>query len=308
LTTIHNSIAVVNGKGGVLKTTTVSHVAAIAAAGGWRVLAVDVDGQANLSRDLGYVPDGGVALRDALLGKAPLTPLPSEGREGLDYVAGGAALDEASYELQRRLSTGDLSALRCVEDCLAPVAGEYDLIVIDSPPGEVNVLRRMILAAAHYVVLPCHTDTTSIPDGLANLFRTIADVRSQVNADLEVLGVTLGPVRPNETRRLARARDRAVEVLGDADAVLQSTIRENGKIADDCRELGIVATEYEQRSIQAAAEAKPWYKRTKKEREAAKGELQLSTSAASAGLAADWQAQVDEILGRYSARQAERVA
>lgn len=308
MTTIPNSIAVVNGKGGVLKTTTVSHVAAIAAEAGWKVLVVDADSQANLSRDLGYVPDGGVGLAAALLGTAPLEPLTSEGRPNLDYIAGGDALTAAASELQHRLSTGNVGAFRAFEAALAPIATNYNLVLIDSGPGDV-VLRKMILAAAHYVVVPSKTDTTSIPDGLANLFRTIGEVRTDANPELEVLGVTLGPVRPSETRRLAQARARAIEVLGgDETLVFGTSIRDNGKIADDCRNLGIVATEYERRAEQEAATKTPWYKRTKADRDAAKSELAFSAPASAAGLAQDWQNLADEILGRYAERQAELAA
>lgn len=294
-------IAVTNGKGGTLKSTTVSHVAAIAAAGGWRVLVIDADPQGNTSRDLGYVPDGGVGLASALLGKAPLAPSPTESRPGLDYVAGGDELVAATTELANRLARADVTAFRAFGRAVQPVAGDYDLILVDSGPGD-HILRKMILAAARFVVIPCKTDQTSIPDGLANLFRTVGELREDLNGDLEVLGVLLGPVRPTETKRLARARARAVEVLHDDGIIFETTIRENGKIADDCRDLGIVATEYEQRSEQARASRVPWYRRSKAEREQSRLQLEFSDPAAAAGLARDWQALADEVLDRFRAR------
>ncbi len=308
MTAIPNSIAIVNGKGGVLKTTTVAHVAAIAAEAGWKVLAIDADSQSNLSRDLGYVPDGGAGLAAALLGQSALEPITSEGRPNLDFVAGGDELTAAAIELQRRLASADFGALRAFEAALAPIAANYHLVLIDSGPGDV-VLRRMILAAAHYVVVPSKTDTTSIPDGLANLFRTIGEVRRDANPELEVLGVSLGPVRPTETRRLARARERAIEVLGgDETLVFNTSIRDNGKIADDCRDLGIVATEYERRAEHEAATKPRWYDRSKADRAAAKKALEFSAPASAAALAKDWQSLADEILGRYTKRQTELAA
>lgn len=301
--TIQNMVAVCNGKGGTLKSTMVSHVGAIAAAADWQVLVVDADTQGNTSRDLGYIPDGGVALAEALRGNQKLTPESSESRPTLDYVPGGDALTAAATELGTRLAAGEMRAFRAFERAIEPLAGGYDLVLVDSGPGD-QILRRMILAAAHYVIVPCRTDETSIPDGLANLFRTVAEIREDANAQLEVLGVSLGPVRANETVRLARARERAVTVLGDAEVVFEPWIRDNGKIADDCRSLGIVATEYEARAIEAAATRTPWYKKTKAERDQSRTDLKFSRPEAAAGLAADWTALTDEILARFTARQA----
>ncbi len=54
---IPNSILVLNGKGGVGKTSLTANLAGLAALSGWRVLAVDLDPQGNLGRDLGYLGD-----------------------------------------------------------------------------------------------------------------------------------------------------------------------------------------------------------------------------------------------------------
>lgn len=301
---IDNMITVANGKGGTLKSTTASHVAAIAAAAGWRVLIIDADPQGNTSRDLGYIPDGGVTLADALLGKATLRVSTIESRPGLDYVAGGDELVVAATELGNRLARADFTAFRSFTRAVQPVASNYDLILVDSGPGD-HILRKMILAASRFVIIPCKTDQSSIPDGLANLFRTVGELRSDLNQDLEVLGVLLGPVRPTETKRLARARARAVEVLKDETIIFETVIRENGKIADDCRDLGVVATEYEQRCEQAQIERVPWYMRSKADRERSRLELQFSDPSAATGLARDWQALTDEVLARFRARTEE---
>lgn len=302
---IDNMVAVTNGKGGTLKSTTVSHVAAIAAASGWQVLVIDADPQGNTSRDLGYVPDGGEALSAALLGTTDLKVSTLDARPGLSYVAGGDALVGAASELSSRLARADVTAFRAFTRAVEPVKEAYDLILVDSGPGD-HVLRKMILAAARYVLIPCKTDQTSIPDGLANVFRTIAELRVDLNPALEVLGVLLGPVRSSETKRLARSKARALEVLGgDEDIIFQISVRDNGKIADDCRDLGIVATEYESRAEAATNARIPWYKRSKADRAAEHLALEYSNPKAAAGLARDWQALTDEILGRFVARRGE---
>ena len=77
-------------KGGVGKSLLSSNLAALAAAGGWRVLAVDLDEQGNLALDLGYADrsDQGANLMDAIQQRDTLRPV--EGvRERLDVVPGG---------------------------------------------------------------------------------------------------------------------------------------------------------------------------------------------------------------------------
>ena len=54
---LYNSIAFVNGKGGVGKTSITANTAGILANSDWRVLAVDLDRQGNLQKDLGYRED-----------------------------------------------------------------------------------------------------------------------------------------------------------------------------------------------------------------------------------------------------------
>ena len=61
---LDNVLLVTNGKGGVGKTSLVANLAGLAVKAGWSVLAVDLDPQGNLARDLGYVDrsDGGQGL------------------------------------------------------------------------------------------------------------------------------------------------------------------------------------------------------------------------------------------------------
>ena len=54
-------VAVINGKGGVFKTSLVANVGGLLAEGGSRVLLVDLDPQGNLAEDLGYADQGDAA-------------------------------------------------------------------------------------------------------------------------------------------------------------------------------------------------------------------------------------------------------
>ena len=64
-----NTILILNGKGGVGKTSLTANLAGLAARSGWPTLAVDLDRQGNLQHDLGYTSDGGRSLVAAAFGR-----------------------------------------------------------------------------------------------------------------------------------------------------------------------------------------------------------------------------------------------
>ncbi|MBP5926792.1 ParA family protein, partial [Streptomyces sp. LBUM 1483] len=75
---LRHTYVIANGKGGVGKTTLASNLAGLVAADGASVLLIDVNGQGNVGRDLGYrntaTDDEGEAFYDALRTGAPLKP------------------------------------------------------------------------------------------------------------------------------------------------------------------------------------------------------------------------------------------
>jgi hypothetical protein len=83
-------IAIMNGKGGVGKTSIAGNLAALAAAAGYRVLVVDLDPQGNLAEEMGYVgtatDDAGAALASAMQFGRQVEPAAL--RDGLDAFPG----------------------------------------------------------------------------------------------------------------------------------------------------------------------------------------------------------------------------
>jgi chromosome partitioning protein len=282
-----------NGKGGVLKTSLAANAAGLAAVSGWRVLAVDLDPQGNLATDLGVLDasDGGEGLLQAVTGAAPLTPL-KDVRPGLDLVAGGPRTGELAGHLSRAALSGQL-VHGWLERALAPVAGEYNLIVLDCPPGEA-LIHTLALTAAHFVVIPTQPDVASI-HGLGAVFGRLLEVRDSTNPQIEVLGVVVGPVGTQSTAIVRDTRSRLTEILGESIPVFDPTIRLAQAAAVHCRDRGLLAHEYES----AAATATPWYKLRAEE-----GQGQKFSSAAS-GLAEDYQRLTEAILAAYTTRQSE---
>src|SRR5688500_12786513 len=140
---LDRAVVVCNGKGGVGKSSLAAAVAAMAAGASWKTLVVDLDPQGNLGFDLGYVQDGrsdgGEALQRAVLSGHELQPL--EGvRYNLDAVPAGPGTEECFDRLRERVRFDGLGALRAFYEALAPLASNYDLVVIDTPPTITTVL------------------------------------------------------------------------------------------------------------------------------------------------------------------------
>lgn len=280
---IPQCLAIGAGKGGVLKTTTATQLAAAAAHAGWSVLLVDADPQGNAMFDLGYESDGGHGLAEALLHRTPLVPRRSD-RDGLHYISGGPQLEAVISE-----GAHNPNVLYSLNDAVEGVADDFDLIVVDSPPREL-VIRRFVLTAAHYLVVPTGIDRASRV-GLADIAGTVREIRESSNVDLEVLGVFTGPLPVAGTRMKQRMIERVGALIDDDELVHQTVIRYAPLIAEACREQGIVASEY----AGLASQDPPWYqtKRTPTQ----------TYSSAAQGLAADWDALCTEILQRFTSAQ-----
>lgn len=237
-------VAVINGKGGVLKTSLVANVAGRLAANGMRVLAIDLDISGNLKHDLGLVgdsrDDSGKGMLDAVWTGSPL-PIAREAREGLDFVFGGRALEMvgslAKSQIVEELPTGSIGGEFAQR--LADVADDYDMILLDCPPGNTE-LQDMALAATRWVLIPTKTDPASW-DGLLGVGPRVKRAR-QTNTALSYLGVVVTAHNPAATRVQRNTRARLDEV-GETVPLLDTFIRHSETAAHDCRSRGQLAHE-----------------------------------------------------------------
>lgn len=239
-----------NGKGGVGKTTLTSNVGGLVAESGpdIRVLLVDVNGQGNIGRDLGYrktaVDDEGEAFYEALRTGRPLVPVKNV-RPGLDVVVGGRHVGGIPDMLQSAFRLKQKRQVLALAKSLAPIAKNYDLIGLDSAP-ENPPLQQLALAAARWMVAPTRTDRASINDGLGSIARQFSLVRNQVNPDLELLGVVLFGSGSGSTKIRSRAREFIAEELGtDAGVIFDTYIRHAEGVGVDARDRGLLAHELE---------------------------------------------------------------
>ena len=218
-------VTVANGKGGVGKSTVAANVAGLAASAQWRVLLVDFDPQGNAGHILGYrwrgESDDGQHLVDAIMGRHPLSPPLVGVRKNLDVIPGGEMLDSLEDLISGQIKRGHDVHQRFAE-ALAPIAGNYDLVVIDTPPTR-PLLLRLALTATRWIIVPTRPGRTSI-EGLRALANEITAVRGQ-RPDLELLGALLYDVEIGATAIRRNAIEDITTVLGGAAPVFGSIIR-----------------------------------------------------------------------------------
>jgi cellulose biosynthesis protein BcsQ len=282
------AVAVMNGKGGTLKTSVTANVGGLAAAGGYRVLLVDLDPQGNLARDLGYGPrsDAGAGLLMAMYQGGE--PRRLKVRENLDVVPGGARLADWAGISFGRYNRSDVSLGAALARVLDSLAGDYDLVMIDTPPGE-QTLQRQAAVAARWVVIPTGADDASL-DGMvrvAELFRQVA----ADNPRLELLGVVLTRVASSARAIRRQAREKITNEFGAEDVLFEAVIRDSPRTAVDCRSRGQLVYEYEE-----AVVAQGSYWRTRRA-----GLPREPLAEAAPGLAADYAALTKQILTRHLA-------
>lgn len=213
------TIAVVNRKGGVGKTTTAANVAHALARDGYRVLALDLDPQGHLASALG-VDGRRPGIDGCLLRDAPLVEAVRPARDNLWLVPAGDDLAEVEG-----LSGGPERGTRFAR-ALTGLGEDFDVAVVDAPPSA-RLLAANALLAATDVLLPVPCEYLAL-DGLAGLLGTLERLeRVHGRATRRWLAVT----RYQGRRRLSR-EVRELLVARFPDQVLATAVRENAAVAE----------------------------------------------------------------------------
>ena len=216
-------IAVANQKGGCAKTTTVVNLAAGLALRDFSVLVIDLDSQANATNWLaGSVSTPGSW--QMLTTREDLASLivPSS-VSGVSLLAGSREL----ANLEKALA-GELSVETLLKRRLAKLGKEaFDYVLIDTPPT-LGLITLNALSAAQQLLIPLTTHVMSL-SGVAQMFRTVDQVREVLNPDLNILGLVASRV-DLRTRHAKDVLSTLSERFGDK--LLKSYVYENVRLAE----------------------------------------------------------------------------
>lgn len=184
------TISIFNQKGGVGKSTTASNLAAYLARHGFKVLAVDMDSQANMTVSLG--------INEEELEATIYDLLRSQEVKKFDVRK---VIQETSYDRLHvlpsdiTLSNADMALsdvknkYQLLQNILNKVEDIYDFAIIDCPPA-LGILSVNSLAVSDYVIIPVTPDYFSIK-GIKELLNTYSLVKKAFNPKLEILGVLI---------------------------------------------------------------------------------------------------------------------
>jgi chromosome partitioning protein len=229
------TIAVMNQKGGVAKTTTSVNLSAALARQGRRVCLMDLDPQGHASFHIGVEAGPGMkTIYDVLLQEASLDDVRQLTGEDISLVPSNIDLAATEVELAGQSGREFLlrDALRGWKD-----GNRFDYVIMDCPPS-LGVLTVNALTAADEVFIPLQPHFFAL-QGLSKLLETTALVRRRLNRELRVSGVVLC-LYESGTRLAADVTEDLKQFLAASDGdtpwaaarIFKTRIRRNIKLAE----------------------------------------------------------------------------
>ena len=180
------TIAVINQKGGVGKSTTVVSLAAALGDIGKKVLIVDFDPQGNATSGFGIEKDElEHDVYDVIMNQYPLEDLILDSCEKRVFVV-PSTIQLAGAEIEL---VSEIARESILKGEIAKVKDEFDYIFIDCPPS-LGLLTLNALVAADSLLIPIQCEYYAL-EGVSKLLESMKMVKSRLNPDLHIFGVLM---------------------------------------------------------------------------------------------------------------------
>ncbi len=179
---VKRRFSVVNQKGGVGKTTTVFSLAGAFAEIGCRVLAVDLDAQANLTSSFGYDPDTLELTSENLITEeetAAEDVILETAIEGVHLIPADIRLCSVDVKIHEMFMREWILANK-----LRHLLDHYAVVLFDCPPNLSKVTINALVASEE-VIVPVETQSYSIK-AISDLTNTFALLKAKLGHSLRV--------------------------------------------------------------------------------------------------------------------------
>lgn len=219
------TIAFVNQKGGVAKTTSTLNVGAALANYGKKVLLIDLDPQGNLSKCAGFRHlDDCQTIYEVIKGEADINEAIKTKNGICDYDVLTTDLRFSGAEIELVSVPGRDTLLR---EVLNDIKKPYDYILIDCSPS-LNIFTLMALTACDDVIIPVAAQYMPL-EGIAQLLPTIDLIKKRLNKKLKIGGVLVTLV---DNRRSLDREIMEVIKARFPNEVFGAVIKNNSKLAE----------------------------------------------------------------------------
>ncbi len=215
-------ITVAIRKGGSGKTTTAVNLAAGLHYMGHKTLLIDLDQSANATMHVGINPYDLTSSINTLFIDINARP-----QNIIQTTKFGLSVLPATNDLEQTEAGMTATQIGVLKPILDELSGEYEYIIIDTPPSH-SYLSISALVASRYVVIPLEPHFLAM-DGLAKILDDISKIAQGLNPDLTILGIL--PVKVQEHTNLAQSVLRQVQAEYP-DKLLPIKVRFSIKIAE----------------------------------------------------------------------------
>lgn len=189
-------ISIANHKGGVGKTTTTVSLGAVLAQKGYKVLLVDLDGQANLTTSVLKGEPASSIYQSLCNTDVPLKKYRVHTKYVLDLAPACLEMTSADLVLGSKIARESI-----LTNILQSQKEEYDFILIDCPPS-LGLLTINALVASDYVIIPLIPEHLPM-NGLQMILKLFYEIKKNgLNSRISILGILLTRWEHNKVHQL----------------------------------------------------------------------------------------------------------